>query len=216
MKLIILLLVTSFVAFAGDSLTCSNETIRAFVTISGPTFQSGIRKRQNITRTVMANMANIRMIYTERLRTGLRFEGKVVLRYGIDSKGRILFPSIDSTDISDTVFIQKLIANVKSWQYDQVSSSFDTSIVQYPFAFEIPDECKDKEINEDDAIRIAVVAWERTFGKRQIDGEKPYLAVLRDSLWYVTGSLPFGTQGSTAKAQISRKSGKVIRIYREE
>jgi hypothetical protein len=216
MKTIILLLVSSIAAFGGDSSSCSNETIAGNISISAPTFQSGIRTRQNTMKTIMKNISKFRMIYTERLRTGLRFEGKVIMKYGIDSRGTILFPSVDSTDISDTIFIRKLIENIKSWEYDPVSSIHDTSVVKYPFKFQYPNECKNNGINEEDAIRIAVKSWEQKFGKKQIAGEKPYLAVQRDTVWFVTGSLPLGMQGGTAKAEISERSGKILRIYHEQ
>jgi hypothetical protein len=216
MKTIIILFVTAFVIQAADSLKCSNETITGNLTVSAPTFQSGNRTKANILRTIMKNLSNLRKIYIERLRTGLRFEGKVILKFGIDSKGTILFPSVDTTDILDTIFIRKLIDNLKSWQYDPISSIHDTSIVKYPLKFQIPTECKNNEINEEDAIKIAVAAWEKKFGKQQIQSEKPYLASKQDTVWCVTGSLPLGWLGGTAKAEISSISGKILKIYHEE
>jgi hypothetical protein len=143
MKAILILAVLSVpTAFAGDSLKCNNETIEGNLTVSAPTFQSGIRTKSDILRVAMRNLSNLRKIYAERLKTGLRYEGKVIVKYGIGSKGIILFASADSTDISDTIFIRKLIENVKSWEYGPISSIHDTSVIKYPFKFEINNKCK--------------------------------------------------------------------------
>lgn len=62
------------------------------------------------------------------------------------------------------------------------------------------------------AIAIAVAAWIPIYGKKQIDGEKPYNAVLKDGVWTVSGSLPKGWVGGTAEALISQDDGRILRI----
>ena len=62
------------------------------------------------------------------------------------------------------------------------------------------------------AIEIAVNAWIPVYGKAHIEKEKPYRATLENGIWTVEGSLPKGMDGGVAIAQISRKSGKVLRI----
>jgi hypothetical protein len=65
----------------------------------------------------------------------------------------------------------------------------------------------------DVAIRIAVAAWNNIYGKDKIENEKPYHAELKDSIWYVSGSLHKGMDfGGTAEAEILKKTGKILRI----
>jgi len=66
--------------------------------------------------------------------------------------------------------------------------------------------------NEDTAIKIAVAVWMPIYGKGEIEKEKPYEAVLRDDIWYVSGSLPAGYVGGVAEAEIAKDDGRILRI----
>ncbi len=67
--------------------------------------------------------------------------------------------------------------------------------------------------NEETAIKIAVAVWIPIYGKGQIEKEKPYKAVLRDGIWYVSGSLPAGfVKGGVAEAEIAKDDGRILRI----
>ncbi len=67
--------------------------------------------------------------------------------------------------------------------------------------------------NEETAIKIAVAVWIPIYGKDQIEKEKPYKAVLRDGIWYVSGSLPAGyVKGGVAEAEIAKDDGRILRI----
>lgn len=71
------------------------------------------------------------------------------------------------------------------------------------------------------AIRIAIAVWSPIYGEKQIQGEKPYHATLNHGVWTVTGSLPEPIEasgfrsvvvGGVALAEISKKSGQIIRV----
>ena len=62
------------------------------------------------------------------------------------------------------------------------------------------------------AIKIAVAVWEPIYGHKQIDGEKPFTAVLRDGVWTVEGSLPPHYSGGVALAEIAKDDGRILRI----
>jgi len=70
--------------------------------------------------------------------------------------------------------------------------------------------------DEESAIKIAVAIWTPIYGKKQIEGEKPYNAVLKEGVWYVTGSLPKGWLGGVAEAEIAKDDGRIIRISHGE
>ena len=62
------------------------------------------------------------------------------------------------------------------------------------------------------AIKIAVAVWEPIYGRKQIQGQKPFRATLRDGVWTVYGSLPPNTPGGVAEADIAKKDGRVLRV----
>ncbi len=66
--------------------------------------------------------------------------------------------------------------------------------------------------DDETAIRIAVTVWEPIYGKEQIQNEKPYKAILKDGVWFVSGSLPEGWKGGVAEAEIIKESGCINRI----
>jgi len=67
--------------------------------------------------------------------------------------------------------------------------------------------------NEETAIKIAVAVWIPIYGKIQIEKGKPYKAVLRNGIWYVSSSLPADhVIGGVAEAEISKDDGRILRI----
>ncbi len=66
--------------------------------------------------------------------------------------------------------------------------------------------------DESTAIKIAVAVWEPIYGKSEIAEQAPYRASLKQGVWYVTGTLPVGTLGGTAIAEIAKADGKILRV----
>jgi NTF2 fold immunity protein len=62
------------------------------------------------------------------------------------------------------------------------------------------------------AIKIAEAVWIPIFGKRRLSDEKPFTARLVNGVWYVAGTLPKGTRGGTAFAEISKETGCIIKV----
>jgi hypothetical protein len=50
------------------------------------------------------------------------------------------------------------------------------------------------------------------YGRDEIEKEKPYKTVLRDGIWYVSGSLPAGYVGGVAEAEIAKDDGRILRV----
>lgn len=72
---------------------------------------------------------------------------------------------------------------------------------------------KDIVPDEKTAIKIAEAVWLPRFGK-DIYKKKPFKATLEnDSIWHVEGTLPKGYRGGVPEAIISKKDGRVIRIF---
>lgn len=66
--------------------------------------------------------------------------------------------------------------------------------------------------DEETAIAIAVAVWRPIYGKKEIEKQKPYNAILKDGIWFVSGSLPKDWLGGVAEAEILKENGKIIRI----
>lgn len=62
------------------------------------------------------------------------------------------------------------------------------------------------------AIRIAESVLVRRYGRDQIESEKPLRAMLHDTIWTVTGTLPPGNEGGVAKIEINRADARIIRV----
>ena len=65
---------------------------------------------------------------------------------------------------------------------------------------------------EEVAIKIAVAVWEPIYGAAKIADEKPFRASLVDGVWTVEGSLPEGSLGGVAVAEIARENGRILRV----
>ncbi len=70
--------------------------------------------------------------------------------------------------------------------------------------------------DERTAIAIAVAVWTPIYGEKQIAGEKPYKARLKDGIWTVEGSLPEGFLGGVAIAEIAKEDGRIIAVIHEQ
>lgn len=66
------------------------------------------------------------------------------------------------------------------------------------------------------AIKIAVAVWEAIYGEEKIAREKPYRARLTNGVWTVEGSLPAGSVGGVAIAEIAKDDGKILRVIHEQ
>jgi hypothetical protein len=51
------------------------------------------------------------------------------------------------------------------------------------------------------------------YGRRKIEGERPFHAELRGDVWVVSGSLPQGYLGGVATVEINRVDGRIINAY---
>jgi len=85
--------------------------------------------------------------------------------------------------------------------------------------------------NAKTASMIAVAVWIPIYGKENIEKQAPYKAVLKDGIWYVKGTfsrepkkmvnkngeiLHVRTAGGVAQAEISRKTGQILRVAHGE
>ena len=70
--------------------------------------------------------------------------------------------------------------------------------------------------NADTAVVIGVAVLGPIYGESSVASHKPYSATLADGTWTVRGTLPPGTAGGTAVAEISKDDGRVVRVFHEQ
>ena len=63
------------------------------------------------------------------------------------------------------------------------------------------------------AVAIAIAVWNPVYGEKEIASERPYSAVLRRGEWTVTRRMSDSWVGGAPTAVISKKDGRVIKIY---
>ena len=66
--------------------------------------------------------------------------------------------------------------------------------------------------DEKTAIRIAEAVWTPIYGEEKLNAERPFHATLKAGVWTVEGSLPEGTLGGVAVAEIAQRDGRIIRV----
>jgi hypothetical protein len=62
------------------------------------------------------------------------------------------------------------------------------------------------------AIKIAEAVWIPIYGKETLSDEKPFKARLVNGVWIVDGTLPKGSRGGTAYAEISKETGCILKV----
>ena len=82
------------------------------------------------------------------------------------------------------------------------------------FAADAGFEPKDGMVpNAETAVDIAVAVFKPIYGVEKIESQRPFHAELKGEVWHVYGSLPAGWVGGTAEAELSRKDGRIIRVW---
>ena len=62
------------------------------------------------------------------------------------------------------------------------------------------------------AARIAAAVWAPIYGERRVESQRPLRAALRRGIWTVTGTLPPGSAGGVALAEIAKRDGRILRV----
>ena len=66
--------------------------------------------------------------------------------------------------------------------------------------------------DEAGAIRVAEKVMISTYGKNQIDSERPLTAKLDGNIWIVSGTLPSGWVGGVAEVRIDKGDGRILHV----
>ena len=60
------------------------------------------------------------------------------------------------------------------------------------------------------AIKIAEAMLSPIYGEKQIEGERPFHAILNENIWTISGSLPEGYVGGVAVIRVDKRTGKIL------
>jgi hypothetical protein len=66
--------------------------------------------------------------------------------------------------------------------------------------------------NAKTAISITMIVAEPIYGRRVLQGEKPFTATLEKDVWIVRGTLKKGYKGGTLECRISKQTGQITRM----
>ncbi len=126
----------------------------------------------------------------------------------IDKYGALMFEG--TSDFIKSEKHKELIQNATLYAetYNIALLSYVKSHVDRPKEGYIPDK--------ETAVKIAVAVWIPIYGKKEIENQEPYDAVLENGIWFVSGSMPEDRLGGAAEAEIIKENGKIIRISHGE
>jgi hypothetical protein len=78
------------------------------------------------------------------------------------------------------------------------------TLAAYARGYPVPDEVT--------AIRVAEKVLIPIYGRKHIESERPFTAVVNENVWTVYGHLPPGWDGGVAEVKIDKRNGKILRI----
>jgi len=93
------------------------------------------RSRESIKNVVIKKVPTLKKMYNKRLQEKSGLNGKIVTKFAIDEFGKVIFCQIAESSINDTVFENRLISEVKSWDFGAIDKPGDVTEVVYPFVF---------------------------------------------------------------------------------
>jgi biopolymer transport protein ExbD len=103
--------------------------------LRGGSGSPGKRPRENILKTVMGNIGEIRSLYNDRLKVNSKLAGKILAKFAIDEFGKVISIKIDSSTVKDTTFEKQILFQVEKWHFGKVDAPGDVTEVIYPFVF---------------------------------------------------------------------------------
>jgi len=67
-------------------------------------------------------------------------------------------------------------------------------------------------LDEASAVKVAENVLVTTYGRKQVESERPYTATLSGNVWVVYGYLPPGWVGGVAVVKIDKRNGRILSV----
>jgi TonB family protein len=97
----------------------------------------GGRSKESIMKVVLVNLPEMKRRYNQRLKERAGIVGKVTVKFAINEFGKVIFCTIASSDIKDSILNADVIEQVKLWQFEKLDKPGDVTEVVYPFIFDL-------------------------------------------------------------------------------
>ncbi|MEK6579906.1 MAG: cell envelope integrity protein TolA [Bdellovibrionota bacterium] len=92
--------------------------------------------RDEVGTVIHSHLAEIRYCYDAATVRRPGLEGKVVLAFTIDGKGKVKLPSVESSTVEDRMLERCMIGKLVSWKFPNPRGGVDVA-VSYPFVFKM-------------------------------------------------------------------------------
>lgn len=94
-----------------------------------------IRSKSDILTVIDINSRSLRSVYSKRWAEKRGLEGKVIVKFGIDEHGNVVFSKVISATTNDPVFEKSVADNVMKWKFGSIDNPGDVTEFIYPFSF---------------------------------------------------------------------------------
>lgn len=96
---------------------------------------TGGRSKASIMKVVVSEIYRLKDAYNDRLRSGQRYSGKIIVKFAINDRGHIIFAEIvpSGTTIADEYLCTEFIRIINSWRFGRINKPGDVTEVVYPF-----------------------------------------------------------------------------------
>ena len=65
---------------------------------------------------------------------------------------------------------------------------------------------------KDTALSIGAAVLVPIYGAKEISDQSPLIAILKDDVWTISGSLPVGSVGGVVEIKIDKISGRILKV----
>jgi hypothetical protein len=66
------------------------------------------------------------------------------------------------------------------------------------------------------AVQVGETILKAVYGKKVIEEEEPFKAILQNDIWYISGTVPPEDVGGTGEIYISKSKGCVVRLLHSQ
>jgi TonB family protein len=94
------------------------------------------RIREMIRKRVRDRLPELEGVYADAIRRNPGLRGKLFVRFRIDSSGKVQSAEPADGSLSDTAFVNTVLAKVRRWTFESLAGR--TVKVLYPFVFVLP------------------------------------------------------------------------------
>jgi hypothetical protein len=104
------------------------------ICFTGLAFGSGPADKDKIRKVIADNLTKVKECYTQRVKDGLKSEGKLTITWDIDDTGSGKNFREKNNELKDQKLFECVSNEIKSWRFPSPPKG-ETATVNYPFIF---------------------------------------------------------------------------------